>query len=69
MVSPATKLVDSAGGVVMLVPVKPSAPISPEGVLVIDRLPTLSFSVITPPALTVDAAVVPEIWSIAVRTS
>ena len=69
MVLPLTKLVDSAGGVVMLVPVKPRAVISAVEELVIARLPTLSLSVILPVVgSTVEAVVVPEIWSIAVRT-
>jgi hypothetical protein len=61
MLSPATKLPDSAFGVVTVVPLKPSTARSLEGVLVIDRLPALSFSVIAPVPLTVEGVVVPEI--------
>ena len=51
-------------------PLKPSAAKVAGSELVTERLvPALSFSVTTPPLLTVDGVVVPEIASIAERTS
>src|SRR5580658_6588780 len=53
---------------VLIAALKPSAAKVAGAELVTDRVPALSFSVITPPAA-VDGVAVPVIWSIAVRTS